>query len=249
MRLFIGSLLFISLSVGALIYYQCAQNRQNEANVEQNQAIKTVVPPAVYQPNTQAEQANTYDASKDCLYRLYLFATIAGVCVALGGIYAIYKQTEATAQSAKAAADSVKLQEIGLKQWIELSHWQVELEALSRLNLTFQLVNPTKLPLTLDTVVITTKGPKTETIRAGSLLAPENPFVIKMKIDIDVFGYAELRSSGFSFGLVCAVRFTDCLEQYWEQTLGRIILCGPDAVKDVSSDLNFLRKAEPPAGD
>lgn len=99
--------LAILLSAAAVaVYYHCAKHGQNEAHVEQNEPITSMSSGAVHQAQAKNETVDTYNAGNDCLYRLYLFATIAGVCVALGGIYAIYRQTEATEESAKAAHDA-----------------------------------------------------------------------------------------------------------------------------------------------
>lgn len=201
MGLSIGLLLLIPLSVGVLVYYQCAQNRRNEANIEQQQAGETATSPTVHQPNAQAEHANTYDAGKDCLYRLYLFATIAGVCVALGGIYVIYKQTEATAQSAKETArsakateDSVRLQGISLRQWVNIERWEVWMDrhedSTSTLRIRFPVVNPTALPIDLRLIDLNTwilgidAKPCHERFTESEVLAPNNPFVSDITVHL-----------------------------------------------------------------
>jgi hypothetical protein len=105
MRLIVAVILLLSAS-GALICYQCTKNSQSKTEVEKDQSSANALSLAAHQPQDKNETANTYDASNDCLYRLYLFATIAGVFVALGGIYTIYKQTEATRDAAIAAKQS-----------------------------------------------------------------------------------------------------------------------------------------------
>ena len=44
-------------------------------------------------PAGQTEKRDTYDPRHDALYRAYLWFTILGVPVALGGLYMIYRQT------------------------------------------------------------------------------------------------------------------------------------------------------------
>jgi len=179
MRLCIGLFIFLLLSVGVLVYYHCAKNGQDKAKVEQDQPSSAAIPSAVHQPQTKNETTNAYDASKDCLYRLYLLATIAGVLVACGGIYAIWKQTEATKQSAKAAEDSVKLQQSSQRQWVNLEKWDVSKVNTSRtlLAIHFEIVNRTTVPLTLHYVITKTADGKTNTSVPASLLTPNNPCV------------------------------------------------------------------------
>ncbi len=61
---------------------------------------------AIQTPQAQSEKSNSYDASQDCLYRIYLLATIVGVFGAWAGIYVLYRQTTATEKSAGAANDA-----------------------------------------------------------------------------------------------------------------------------------------------
>ena len=182
MRLYIITVFALLSIAGTAVYYQCAKNSQRKAEVEQNQPSAAAIPAATHQPQTKDETANLYDAGKDCLYRLYLLATIAGVLVALGGIYAIWKQTEATAQatdaaarSAKAAEDSVKLQQSAQRQWVNLEKWNVSKVNTSRtlLAITFEIVNPTKVPLTLHYVITKTADRKTNTSIPASFSLPK----------------------------------------------------------------------------
>lgn len=186
MRLWLALLLLIPLSIGGLIYYQCTQNRRNEANVKQKQASQIVVPPAVHQPQTQNEHTDTYDASKDCLYRLYLCATIAGFFVALGGIYTIYKQTEATMESARASKQSADTLANVERPWIQVIVSQPN--ERNRSQLLFEMVNKGKTPAQIishtvkrtrkqscDDMPVPPNYGKFEEIDIVSLLPPKEP--------------------------------------------------------------------------
>jgi hypothetical protein len=118
MRLYIGIFIILSLSSGALLYYNCAKENRRKTQVEQNEPSTVVPPAAVHQPQAKNETANSYDAGKDCLYRLYLFATVTGVFVALGGIYVIWKQTEATEKAADAALLNAQAVINSQRSWI-----------------------------------------------------------------------------------------------------------------------------------
>jgi hypothetical protein len=248
-RLWLASLLLIPLSIGALIYYQCTQNRSNEANIKQDQANETPATPAVHQPNTQTEQANAYDASKDCLYRLYLFATIAGVCVALGGIYAIYQQTEATkqasiattdaaretARSAKATEDSVRLQESALRQWVNIEQWQVWMDKkTSTLRIRFQIVNPTTLPLDLGVIDMITEvldidsKPFPEHSQVSEVLPPSNPFIADICVPLSPEETEKLLDfpddAAVNVFVTCVIEFTDSASRHWKQIFERAVI-------------------------
>jgi hypothetical protein len=263
MRPWLGLLLFIPISLGALIYYRCTQEGRNEANIEQKQAGETSIPPAVHKPNTQTEQAKTYDAGKDCLYRLYLLATIAGVCVALGGIYAIYKQTEATAiaaketaRAAKAAEDSVTLQELALKQWVNIGHWHASFDKKrSWLKITFHVINPTKMPLTLHAILCMVAGHEAQRQDVGiaeDILAPDNPYVVEISFPLHEQQVERLiNSEPVTVGLDCSVMFADSRNEHWHQRFNRIVttsgrVLAEEIVPDILEVTNVLRKSVPP---
>jgi hypothetical protein len=119
-RLFHGVIMRLSIAL-SLLLFTCliqAQNTENapaKADIEHPQ-LTNGAPPVVQQvasqnPVSQNKKDAPYDASKDCLYRIYLGATIFGVFVALGGVFAIYKQIEATRQATQETARAAKATE------------------------------------------------------------------------------------------------------------------------------------------
>jgi len=96
------------------------------------------------------------------------------------------KATDAAARSAKAAEDSVKLQQSAQRQWVNLEKWNVSKVNTSRtlLAITFEIVNPTKVPLTLHYVITKTADRKTNTSIPASLLTPQNPRVSGAAYDV-----------------------------------------------------------------
>jgi hypothetical protein len=120
-----------------------------------------------------------------------------GVIAGVIGIVAIYKQTEATkdaaiatAKSAKATEDIVKLQEISMKQWVDIEHWEVWLEKrTSTLRIRFQVVNPTSLPMDLHLIELSTRigsirtAPHLESFpQTGEVLCPHNPSICDITV-------------------------------------------------------------------
>jgi uncharacterized protein (UPF0333 family) len=253
MRLYIITVFALLSIAGTAVYYQCAKNSQRKAEVEQNQPSAAAIPAATHQPQTKDETANLYDAGKDCLYRLYLLATIAGVLVALGGIYAIWKQTEATAQatdaaarSAKAAEDSVKLQQSAQRQWVNLEKWNVSKVNTSRtlLAITFEIVNPTKVPLTLHYVITKTADRKTNTSIPASLLTPQNPRVSGAAYDVTEKQMDLFDQSKLVFQIECVVLFADAFGKHWEQIFGRLLQGGTGGGGTASDTRNILRESD-----
>jgi hypothetical protein len=249
-------IVFILLSAAAMaggfaIYHHCAK-----------------MPATVDQPQTKNETANTYDAGKDCLYRLYLFATVAGVCVALCGILAIYSQTEATKQSALAASQSaratersVALQEIALKQWINIGNWSIELDKRhTQLIISFHVINPTHLPLDLHAILIKTGGTGGDIERhdlgmgIADVLAPDNPYIGNVTAKLSGEDVERLIDvEGISIGFQCDVLFADSRGENWQQIFkrmlyiqGGIMQADKPIVPHVMEIRNLLRKSPSP---
>jgi hypothetical protein len=76
MRLYLGLFIILSLSSGALIYYNCAKKSGDKTQVEQNEPSSVTPPAPVHQPQTKNETDKPYDASKD-LYHLMAFFCLA----------------------------------------------------------------------------------------------------------------------------------------------------------------------------
>jgi hypothetical protein len=183
-------------------------------------------PPAVNQ---------AYDAGHDSLYRWYLRATIIGVGVALLGIGAIYGQTRATAKAAKATEASVKLQAIALRQWMNLQHWEVWMEKkTSTMRIRFALVNPTTLPLEVNSISITAvilrltnKAGCSDTSDELEVLPPNNPLILDASVPLSEEQVSELIALedklAIDIFVKCAVTFTDSSSRGWYQTFERAV--------------------------
>ena len=109
------SVVLMLLLFTCLIHAQGTENAPTKTQAEQSKCpnIPNFAAQQIAPQNqiAQTKQDAPYDARKDYLYRIYLGATIFGVFVALGGVYAIYKQTEATTQATKETARAAKATE------------------------------------------------------------------------------------------------------------------------------------------
>jgi hypothetical protein len=70
--------------------------------------------------DVRLEQGDSYDASKDLLYRLYLLFTIFGVIAAMIGLGVIYVQTKATKEAARAALLNAQALINSQRPWIAI---------------------------------------------------------------------------------------------------------------------------------
>jgi hypothetical protein len=246
MRLLTG--VFLLLFAGIFVYYQAAQDSHDETEVKQSQSADTMITATVHTPETQSEHSEPYDARKDCLYRIYLLSTIFGVFVALGGIYAIYKQTEATkkaaeatslaaeatARSAKAAEDSVKLQESAFKPWVNIGNWEIWIEKkTSKLRIRFEVINPTELPIDLDVITfeadIMAKDRREQYIPVKGLLSPNNPYIVDGELELgEKLIEILLNSKPLVARIDGSITFSDIRSKYWEQTFKKFLIFDKD---------------------
>jgi hypothetical protein len=113
-----------------------AQNSQQERSKLRFAAL------AENQPNTQAQETDAYNAAQDALYRWYLRATIAGVAVALGGLWVLWNQN-------RNLANQIKIQSLALRQWVDTRNWRTGISNKMdprTLEIDVDIVNPTKAP-------------------------------------------------------------------------------------------------------
>lgn len=213
-------------------------------------------------PNAQQKNGHAYDPRKDTLYRAYLWATIGGVVVALGGIYAIYRQTKATKDAAIATQDSadatrhsaqatersVKLQENTQRQWVNLEEWHAyRFDATKPLEIAFDVVNPTGLPLTLHLILTTANGKEVEERGFVTLITPDNPFKHSFPFQPTQEQETLYDKGALSIDVDCRVFFADSHGIHWEQQFGRRLLCARGSIGPVVTDTkNAMRESGVP---
>ena len=136
---------------------------------------------------------------------------------------------QATQKSAEAAEKSVKLQEAALRQWLDIENWKAipwmrEGGTLS-LNVQFDVVNPTDLPLTLDSVLIMF-GEQGNKIDRKNLIPPKKskPVVTTVPItEEQLLKWEDLKELNFMIGGY--VQFIDALEKTQVQPFSGMIAC------------------------
>ena len=153
------------------------------------------------------------------------FATLGVVCW----------QAVASAAATKAMRKSVALQEVGLRQWVDIEEWGVAPEKYVEermrpgsitLNITFHIVNHTKIPLTI--CGITSKvGSQTLDVREKDVLAPDNSYPVIVPMVLTGEQITEYFANKFLFSIRGFVIYLDALETERQQTFGQLGTCGP----------------------
>jgi hypothetical protein len=217
--------------------------KQQESQVERPVGQTTNL--TIREPEREDKRSSPYDAGKDCLYRVYLVFAILGVLAGVFGIIAIYRQTKAIAEStsatkeaAQATRDSVRVQEAGLRQWLNIDNWQVWMDKReSRLRLRFSLTNASTLPLTLHTitenVVILGSDSNEHSEQSNfeaNVVAPENPYIgdITMPLSDEQSNFLIdfPDESAINLFVSCEVIFTDVRGKRWKQIFDRAVFFG-----------------------
>lgn len=220
--------------------FEKGRTQSNTHNSGQNPSQARIAARAEEQPNTQAQQANSYDPPQDALYRWYLRATIAGVVVALGGLWILRNQN-------RNLANQIKVQSLALRQWVDTTNWRTRLPYPVRprtLELIVDIVNPTNAPISLILIRITVSDGKTNAtgFPRNTLLLPNKPLTYRAYIELGQEQFANLISeNGLILQVEGSIIYIDSLKDEWEQRLRLMLAChrgsadGP-AAEAIASD-------------
>jgi hypothetical protein len=167
-----------------------------------------------------------------------------GLLVLVGGfqilylcrtIKAIKEQASIMRRNTEATEKSVRLQEVGLRQWVVIQDWQLRDKQLfmileGMLTLTFDVFNPTDYPLTLESWTATIGGEKhAGTIR--TLLPPQSPYLISIPIVTDRQENERFMQDNLLLAVVGSITFTDVLNDRQEQSFSQMCRCGQNISK------------------
>jgi hypothetical protein len=225
-------LLLVSLLLfsAGFIYNEKAQAEEQETYYGKQQ--REALTAKIGEINISTEENSPYDAGKDWLYRLYLLFTIIGVVGAWCGIAVIYQQTKATAQAAQATERYVKLQETALRQWVKTRNWDARVTDPSnhpeRLQIEFEIVNPTSAPITLMWTRLSTPGGNMAVggFLQNAMLIPDHPYIIDVQAGLNHQQQQDyLGSSGLILPVDGSIAYTDALGDKWEQKFKLVLIC------------------------
>jgi hypothetical protein len=184
------------------------------------------------------EKSDPYDARDDWLYRLYLAFTILGVIAGIGGVVAIYKQTKATTKAAQATEDSVKLQQVALRQWVNIRNWKSWIpdrsNRPSELRIEFEVVNPTRAPLVIRWSRITAQSGALAVsgFPENAMLIPDNPHFVSTLVELTQMQRLNYSSpNGLVLSIEGAIAYTDALRDKWRQEFKLTLQCSPSGTE------------------
>jgi hypothetical protein len=158
------------------------------------------------------------------------------VLVFVGAVTAAFIgwQSYETRKAAKATEKSVRLQEVNLRQWVAIENWKaipyIPEGGAWDLHVQFDVVNPTKLPLTLNSVLVTFSchgcGDQGGKIGRKNLVPPGkgHPVVTSLKItEEQLVKWEDLEELVFIVN--GSVEFEDVLKKVRNQPFSGLIAC------------------------
>jgi hypothetical protein len=165
---------------------------------------------------------------------LLMLVGAIGVIGAYRTLKKIEEQTAATKLSAEAAERSIKLQETLYHQWIDLESWSAASRGYTSavkealLSITFNVVNNTPMPLTLELLRVELDGTPT-IFRHRNMLSPKNHYPVTVKKTL-VGPQLEQYGGGVCVVVIeGSIGYVDAFGKQQDQPFSRLCRCGPPA--------------------
>jgi hypothetical protein len=157
------------------------------------------------------------------------------------------KAAQGAKETAEATLQSVRMQEAGMKQWVELDGWKSEVMPDSKeLAISFQVSNPTNFLLTAEHGEISFTNPARTIffIYRPAPLAPNKPLSVKFNIPLTPANMQALQSGTIGFSVDGAIVFMTALDVQVTQSFSGIITCNRLETKfEATVALNNLRSS------
>lgn len=147
-------------------------------------------------------------------------------------------QTDLLNTQARQIGEQIAIQKATLLQWVEVTNLEATCPYLNTttsqatLTVSFDIGNPTKMPLILKSVLadsgpIWEEGHGVESMSMLYTLAPDNPFPIKVEIPMSGWVLARYRSRQLPVVLTVDVEFVDAFKDIQKQRMVFSGKCGP----------------------
>jgi len=203
------------------------QGHSNEKQAPEKTADVICNGCSIQEPATQTEKQDTYDPKKDALYRAYLWFTIGGVLIALGGIGVLLRQNGQIRTQTEHLERQITIQQRSSRQWVNISGWRQHpvTDRPDTIEISFQIENPTPVALHLDFVMCRAGGQSNDSGLA-TFLAPNNPFPHQLYVRLDNEQMGHYRQGDLVLETEVSVFFTDAFDNQWNQIFQRILVCG-----------------------
>ena len=133
-------------------------------------------PVVVFDDGKTTAETNSEPQERPKWYRTVNWSNWALLLVGVITGFAVGWQARETAKSAKAAQRSVELQEVLNQQWLEFENWKImgggtDAEIGTVILISFDIVNTTKMPLTISGYCVSVKGQDTS-VQFARTIAP-----------------------------------------------------------------------------
>lgn len=183
-------------------------------------------------PNNTCACANK-DGTQDQKPHWYASSEWWLVIVAIPTLILIWWQARETARSAKASEDNIRLQIAALRQWVNIQGFRDGVEPRFTptgteldLQLSFEITNPTKMPLTVEWYVISINGTKYSS-RLNVTLAPDQMHGLMALISYTDEVKNEYLRDGYVIIVTGVIAYTDALKEFQKQRFGYLRRCRP----------------------
>ncbi len=171
------------------------------------------------------------------------------VLATAGTLVAIFYQAMKTADATEATEKSVRLQEVGLLQWVAIEKWECDCPSPFPtatnvpLKITFDVVNPTNMPLTLQSVGIEKRGGvEGFDIPANILLEPKKTHSIPLPIILTGDKIASYLRGELVLTIIGTIGYVDVFDDLREKSFVCMCICGPNGARFSPSDGKLPRQ-------
>jgi hypothetical protein len=146
----------------------------------------------------------------------------------------------ATRTAAEATEKSVRLQETAMRQWVDVEALKARAETPffsglieTALIFTFNVRNPTKMPLTFEWLVVRANEQR-YVMTFHHFLPPDDIYPVKIPVTIRGQKVVEYGASKLVLSFIATVGYSDAFERPQRQPFGVMCLLGPQGTCNVS---------------
>lgn len=236
------------LCCGAICLF-AQPNNSPAYNQSDTKANAQPSPPA---KNSEESTANTEAAKSSPPYWYASSEWWLVIIAALTGAAIAYQASE-MARTTKVMERSTALQEVSMRQWISISPVEIKTDSNTdtecTLRVTFDILNPTKMVLNLNWIVMRFGGRKQSSTLAGHALAPDENYPMRTMLALRGDDFANYRNYRLALPIVVTVGYTDAFGKQRKQPNGCTALCGPHGVISLSPYMGSLPEDEIETGD
>jgi len=224
------------VTVSTLVAISVSGQPNKAAEAKQQQAQQTQPLPSVERRTASHEGEAQSNAPKwyAPLRRPEWWLVVAAFLT----LYSVWRQVRESAKATQAMRDSIRLQESGMIQWLELEKWrsktvrQVDYPENVFLRIEVDIVNKSQFPLTLQDGFIKFVGPNGKgpswckfSPSTGTFLAPSVPYTVMADVRIRNEWIAEWQDDGLTFEVSGKLTHIGILKRSVPQEFEGLLLC------------------------